>query len=84
MCKEDMYGAPPWARRGMRGRGSRVHGGPPGRSPRARARRWMYENPSPGEIIEMLEEHQRDLEQEVANIASRIKEMKEAKTASDA
>ena len=44
----------------------------------------MYENPSPGEIIEMLEEHQRDLEQEVANIASRIKEMKEAKTASDA
>lgn len=82
MCRADMYDAPPWARRGKRGRGSRMHPGHGG--PRSRARKWMYENPSPDEIIEMLEEHQRDLEQEVANIASRIKHMKEATTASDA
>lgn len=83
MCREDMYGPPPWMWRGMRGRGSRMHGHP-GRSSRARARWWMYENPGTDEIIEMLEEHQRDLEQEVANIASRIKEMKTARTGSEA
>ena len=82
MCKGSTYGPPPWLW-AMMGRGSRMHG-KHGHSTRSRAREWMWENPAPDEIIEMLEEYQRDLEQEVANIASRIKEMKEARSASDA
>ena len=78
-----MHGPPPWMWWAMMGKGSRGHGGH-GRSSRSRARQWMWENPAPDEIIEMLEEYQRDLEQEVANIASRIKEMKEARTGSEA
>ncbi len=42
-----------------------------------RARRWMKENPTPEEIIAMLEEHQRDLEQEVENVAARIRSLEE-------
>ncbi len=42
-----------------------------------RARRWMRENPSNEEIIAMLEEYQRDLEQEVANVADRIRHLKD-------
>ncbi len=82
MCREEMFGAPPWMWGAMWGRGSGKHGHAE-RTSRARARWWMYENPSDDEIIEMLEEHQRDLEQEVANLASRIKELKDARAASN-
>lgn len=40
------------------------------------ARRWMRENPSPTEVIAMLSEYQRDLEQEVADVADRIAELR--------
>lgn len=39
------------------------------------ARRWMDDNPSSATIIAMLTEYQRDLEQEVANVADRIAEL---------
>lgn len=55
------------------------YGPGPGRGRRSRhmaARRWMAENPTPDQIITMLEEYQRDLEQQVADVASRIEELK--------
>lgn len=42
-----------------------------------RARMWLHENPSTDELVEMLEEYQRDLEQEVETVADRIRELKE-------
>ena len=51
----------------------------PGRGRRSRhmaARRWMAENPTTEQIITMLEEYQRDLEQQVADVASRIEKLK--------
>ena len=41
------------------------------------ARRWMRENPTNEEIIAMLEEYQRDLEEEVAKVAGRIRRLRE-------
>ncbi len=41
------------------------------------ARRWMRENPTNEEIVAMLEEYQRDLEEEVANVAGRIRRLRE-------
>ena len=46
-----------------------------------KARMWLHENPSTDELIAMLEEYQRDLEQEVANVADRIRELKESQEA---
>ena len=51
--------------------------GHPGYRRAMRARRWMKENPTNEEIIAMLEEHQRDLEQEVASVADRIRTLKD-------
>lgn len=45
------------------------------------ARMWLYENPAPEDIIKMLEEYQRDLEQEVESVAQRIAELKQAQNA---
>ena len=41
-----------------------------------------YEEPSVEEKIEFFEEYQRDLEQETADVAGRIRRLKEAKEAS--
>lgn len=41
------------------------------------ARRWMREHPTNEEIVEMLEEHQRDLEEEVATVADRIRRLRQ-------
>lgn len=41
------------------------------------ARRWMRDNPTNEEIITMLEEYQRDLEEEVAKVAGRIRRLRE-------
>ncbi len=57
--------------RGARSYGARV---PWGRA--SRAQRWMYENPSEDEIVAMLEEHQRDLEQQIEDVRTRIEEVK--------
>ena len=69
MHKMWMYG-PMFAR--MAGRG---FGGPRGRG-WSRAQRWMYENPSDEEIIEFLEEYQRDLEQQIEDVRTRIEDIK--------
>jgi hypothetical protein len=37
----------------------------------------MKENPTNDQIIAMLEEYQRDLEEEVANVADRIRRLRE-------
>ena len=61
--------------------------GPTGRGRRSRhmaARRWMAENPTTEQIIEMLEEYQRDLEQKVADVASRIEKLKRKTAETDA
>ena len=39
------------------------------------ARRWLAENPTNEQIVEMLEQYQRDLEQKVADVVSRIEEL---------
>ena len=66
-----MYG-PTFAR--MAGRGS---GGPfGGRGRGSRARRWMYDNPTDEQIVEFLEEYQRDLEQQIADVRTRIEDIK--------
>ena len=57
----------------------RGYGPGPGRGRRSRhmaARRWMAENPTTEQIITMLEEYQRDLEQQMADVASRIEKLK--------
>jgi hypothetical protein len=41
------------------------------------ARRWMREHPTNEEITTMLEEYQRDLEEEVANVADRIRRLRQ-------
>ena len=66
-----MYG--PMFARMMSGRGSR---GPFGRGRGSRAQRWMYENPTDEQIVEFLEEYQRDLEQQVADVRTRIEDIK--------
>ncbi len=43
-----------------------------------RARAWLWENPSPEELVELLEEYQRDLEEEAAHVADRIRDLKES------
>ena len=57
-------------------RGSHHHKGPHLRRA-MHARRWMRENPTNEEIVAMLEEYQRDLEEEVANVAGRIRRLRE-------
>lgn len=57
-------------------RGPHHHRGPHFRRA-MHARRWMRENPTNAEIIAMLEEHQRDLEEEVAKVAGRIRRLRE-------
>lgn len=42
-----------------------------------------YEEPSVEDQIGFLEEYQRDLEQETADVAERIKQLKERQTTSD-
>ena len=59
------YGPGPGATRGRRAR-------------HWKARMWLHENPTSGELIKMLEEYQRDLEQEVETVADRIREIKES------
>jgi hypothetical protein len=66
-----MYG-PMFAR--MAGKGFRGPFGGRGRG--SRAQRWMYENPTDEEIIEFLEEYQRDLEQQIADVRTRIDDIK--------
>lgn len=66
--------------RGWRG-GYGWHGNPFGGCGPTTARMWMWENPTDDEIIEMLEEYQRDLEQEAANVAERIRRIKEKQDA---
>ena len=67
-----------FARRMMTRRYAR-HMSAMGRSP------WMDEGPSPVDKLRFLEEYQRDLEQEVADVASRIAELKdEIETPTDA
>lgn len=61
----------------MKGNHSRHCRGNPAFHRAMRARRWMKENPTNEEIIAMLEEHQRDLEQEVENIADRIRSLQD-------
>ena len=46
-----------------------------------KARMWLHENPSTDELVAMLEEYQRDLEQEVETVADRIRELKETQDA---
>ncbi len=48
------------------------------RSGRWRAIAWLYDNPSREELIELLEEYQRDLEEEAAHVADRIRDLKES------
>ena len=36
----------------------------------------MYENPTDDQIVEFLEEYQRDLEQQVADVRTRIEDIK--------
>lgn len=56
-------------RRGYRRGWYGVHGcGPMG---------WRGERPSEAETVEMLEEYQRDLEQEVEDVAQRIREIRD-------
>lgn len=65
-----MYGpmmAAKMASRGFRSSSGRGSG---------RARRWMEENPSDDQIIAFLEEHQRDLEQQIEDVRSRIEDLK--------
>ena len=57
-------------------RGHHTHKGPHLRRA-MHARRWMRDNPTTDQIITMLEEHQRDLEEEVANVADRIRRLRE-------
>ena len=66
-----MYG-PMFAR--MAGRGARGPFGGRGRG--SRAQRWMYENPTDQQIVEFLEEYQRDLEQQIADVRTRIEDIK--------
>ena len=57
----------PGPRRGMRSVSDRASG-----FRAMHARRWLRDNPAPEEVVAMLTEYQRDLEQEVANVADRI------------
>ncbi len=64
-----------------RGRGRGPFGrGPFGGGRGSRAQRWMYENPSDDQIIEFLEEYQRDLEQKVEDVRTRIEDIKGRKS----
>jgi len=58
--------------RGFRGRGP----GGPWRGRSGRAQRWMYDNPTDDQIVEFLEEYQRDLEQQVEDVRTRIEDIK--------
>ena len=58
----------------MSGKGSRGPFGGRGRG--SRAQRWMYDNPTDEQIVEFLEEHQRDLEQQIADVRTRIEDIK--------
>ena len=42
----------------------------------SRGQQWMAENPSDEQIIEFLEEYQRDLEQKIADVRTRIEDIK--------
>jgi len=69
-----------WMYAKMRGRrgpwtGSRSSRGP-WRSRSSRAQRWLYENPTDDQIVEFLEEYQRDLEQQIEDVRSRIDDIK--------
>ena len=59
------------------------HRGHPGFRRAMRARRWMKENPTNEEIISMLEEYQRDLEEEVATTAERVRRLKDEVVSAD-
>ena len=63
-----MYG--PMFARMMSGKGSR------GKGRGRRAQRWMYEIPTDDQIVEFLEEYQRDLEQQIADVRTRIDDIK--------
>jgi len=52
--------------------------GPFGRGRGSRAQRWMYDNPSDEQVVEFLEEYQRDLEQKIADVRTRIEDIKGA------
>ena len=67
-----------WMYSRMRGgRGFRGPGGPgPFRGRGSRAQRWLYENPTDDQIVEFLEEYQRDLEQQVEDVRTRIEDIK--------
>ena len=57
----------------MAGRGPR---GRSGRRGGSRAQRWMYDNPTDDQIVEFLEEYQRDLEQQIADVRTRVEDIK--------
>lgn len=42
----------------------------------SRAERWLYENPTEDQIVAFLEEFQRDLEQQIEDVRTRIEEVK--------
>jgi len=42
----------------------------------SRAQQWMYDNPTDEQIVEFLEEYQRDLEQQVEDVRTRIEDLK--------
>ena len=51
---------------------------------RRRGRGWArYRYPSSDELLQQLEEHQRDLEQEVADIADLIRRLREGEQAEE-
>lgn len=47
-----------------------------GSSRYSRAQRWMDENPSDEQVVEFLEEYQRDLEEKIADVRTRIEDIK--------
>ena len=51
---------------------------------RRRGRRARFRYPSSDELLSSLEEHQRDLEQEVADVADLIRRLREGRPAEEA
>jgi len=72
MCHKMWMFGPGASSRGSRG------GFPPGsrRGRGSRAQRWMYDNPTDEQIIEFLEGDQRDLEQQIEDVRTRIEDIK--------
>ena len=62
--------------RGRRGWGGPQGPGGPWRSRSGRAQRWMYDNPTDDQVVEFLEEYQRDLEQQIEDVRTRIQDIK--------